>query len=284
MKATLPKFCSTIFKLLFFSLILSSCSGGLEQTEYQKIRKANAIEEKIYRLHSDRFLEISKPVLQPPNAYPWETDNSANLSYITKEFFRCKGDSSHPSYTTNSKERLFDCTGSARHSLPLKDEEEYVYPILLDLLNYLQNTLKAKVVITCGHRCPQHNRYSDSSEPNRYSKHMIGAEVDFYVKGFEKKPEVVVDLLKEYYQHDPDTLGNKAYTTFKRYTKKDSNVVTPPWFNQEVYIKICKENECRDFDNQHPHPYICIQVREDRKTKSRVSYTWEQAFYSYLRY
>lgn len=265
-------------------VLFSSCSGGLEQSEYQKNREANAVEEKIYRLDKDQFLKVSKPQIQSPDAYPWEVKQVANLSYITKEFFRCKGDPSNPSYQTESKERLFDCNGFQRHSLPLKEGEEYVYPILIDLLNYVQNTLESKVVITCGHRCPQHNRYSDSSEHNGYSKHMIAAEVDFYVEGFEKKPEVVVDFLKEYYLQDPDTCENPAYTLFKRYAKGDSHVSTQPWYNHEVYIKICREGECRDFDNRHGYPYISIQVRNDRSSNSRVTYTWEQAFYSYLRY
>jgi len=144
--------------------------------------------------------------------------------------------------------------------------------------------LQSKVIITCGHRCPQHNRYCDSAEDNRTSKHMVGAEVDFYVEGFENKPELIVDLLKDYYLYDPETQNDPAYTTFKRYTKADSHVSTHPWYNAEVYIKIHRDNEGRDFDNQHSNPYISIQVRIDRNKKKRVTYTWEQAFYSYLRY
>ncbi len=268
----------------FFLLLLFSCKGGLEETEYQKNREANALQEKVFRLDKDRFLDVPMPLAQAPNRYPWETDQQLNLSLITKEFFRCKGDSSHESYALESEERIFDCTGSSRHSLPLHDEKEFIYPILIDLLNDLQKNLQSKVIITCGHRCPQHNRYSEPSEANRTSKHMVGGEVDFYVEGFEKKPELIVDLLKDYYLYDPKTQNDPAYTTFKRYTKADSHVATHPWYNSEIYIKIYRENEGRDFDNQHSNPYISIQVRVDRNKKKRVTYTWEQAFYSYLRY
>lgn len=248
------------------------------------MREANRVEEKILRRHSDRLLDLASPQNIARGAYPWESTETENLSLITKEFFRCKGSSDHESYVVGDKERLFDCTGSERHSLPLKEDQEYVYPILIELLNYVQNTLGKKVIITCGHRCPQHNRYSDPSESNRSSKHMIGAEVDFYVEGFEKKPEIIVDLLKQFYLHDDEVSENLEYTTFKRYLKSDSHVSTPPWYNHEVYIKINKENEGRDLDNSHPYPYITLMVRHDRKSKERVTYTWKQAFYSYLRY
>jgi len=121
-----------------------SCKGGLEQSEYQKNREANALNEKLFRLDKDTFLDVPMPLAQAPDRYPWETDHQLNLSLITKEFFRCKGDSSHVSYVLESKERIFDCSGSSRHSLPLKDEKEFVYPILIDLLNNLQKICRVK--------------------------------------------------------------------------------------------------------------------------------------------
>lgn len=270
---------------IFIFLGLCSCKGGLQHTEYQKVRKANEVSETIYRKTTDNYLQIPKPKSQALSAYPWQQkEQSKKLPPITKEYFRCRGDGSNPTYMLSNKERLFDCQGSLRHSLPIIEEKEHVYPILLELLNYLQKKLERKVVITCGHRCPQHNRYSDPSESNRTSKHMIGAEVDFYVEGFEKKPEVIVHLLMDFYKQNPETKGQSIYEEFKRYTKADAKVVTPPWYNQEVYIKIYSEKEGRDLDNQHPYPYISIQVRNDRGTQKRVTYTWEQAFYSYLRY
>lgn len=271
--------------LLSCFLLLGACSGGLRQSEYQKVRQANQVTDKILRKSQDVLLHQEVALEQEPEPYPWQLEKSTEeLPLITKEFFRCRGDFTNPSYSLNPGERLLDCPGALRHSLPIKEGQEHIYPILIDLLNYLQSTLKKKVVITCGHRCPKHNRYSDPSETNRTSKHMIGAEVDFYVLGFEKKPELIVDLLMQYFQYDLETIQDPQALLFKRYTKSDSFVCTPPWYNNEVYIKIYKEHEGRDLDNQHPYPYISIQVRKDRKTNEKVSYTWEQAFYSYLRY
>lgn len=288
MKSYLPKrfkrFCSSLWTVLIL-LCFSQCQGGLKQTEYEKVRRANCVTESIFRKSEDRYLNIPIAQEQAPDPYPWQKSTSyENLPFITKEFFRCRGDGSHPSYTLSSSERLFDCNGFSRHSLPIVDQQEHIYPVLIDLLNYLQSRLKRRVIITCGHRCPQHNRYSDPAEHMRTSKHMIGAEVDFYVQGFEKKTEIIVDLLMEYYSQKKGTQNDPEYVRFQRYMKSDSYVSTPPWYNKEVYIKIYKDNEGRDFDNQHPYPYISVQVRWDAKTNQRVTYTWDQAFYSYLRY
>ncbi|MCH9634463.1 MAG: hypothetical protein S4CHLAM7_12140 [Chlamydiae bacterium] len=276
----LPSF----FIIAFLLIFIGGCRGGLKETEYQKNREANAVREKIFRLDKDHFISINMPMAVALDSYPWEKEVQGTYSLITKEFFRCKGHSNNPSFLIDSKERLFDCSGSSRHSLPLKDGQEFIHSPLIDLLNYLQKKLNSKVVITCGHRCPQHNRYSDPSESNRTSKHMVGGEVDFYVVGFEKKPEIVVDLLKQYYLENEETQNDPHYILFKRYEKADAHVSTPPWYNAEVYIKICQENEGRDFDNKHPYPYINIQVRQDRKSHEKVTYTWQQAFYNYLRY
>src|SRR5690606_2499225 len=130
-------------------------------------------------------------------------------------------------------ERFYDCNGSEKHSLPLRDKKEFVYPILIDLLNYLQMKTEKRVVITCGHRCPDHNTYSDQSSSNRYSKHMIGAEVSFYIQGMEEEPEVILDLIQEYYKSDKSYANKKEWIEFKTYEKEDTNVSTPPIYNKE---------------------------------------------------
>ena len=271
-----------IWCYLIFLMASVACSGGHKETEYQKIIAANRVEKNIQRKSSDRLISFSSNEQSQKEAYPWQQTWVEKYPYITKEFFRCNGDKEHPSYL-KGEERIFDCNGCFRHSLPLKDGKEFVYPILIHLLNYLQTTLDAPVVITCGHRCPQHSRYSDPSEYNRTSKHMIGGEVDFYVVGYEKKPQRVVEALMSYYQQE-DFDEKPKYRSFNRYQKKDLNVATAPWYNQEVFIKIYQTHEGRDFDNNHSYPYVSIQVRYDPETKKIVTYTWEQAFYSYLRY
>ena len=187
------------FSIVSFVFCIS-CTGGHKETECQKIRVANRVEKNIQRKNTDRLISSVSVEQTQKVAYPWQKIGVEKYPYITKEFFRCKGDKEHSSYL-KGEERLFDCNGSSRHSLPLKNGREFVYPILIQLLNHLQAILDAPVVITCGHRCPQHNRFSDFSEYNRTSKHMIGGEVDFYVKGFEKEPHKVVDALMSFYQN-----------------------------------------------------------------------------------
>jgi len=81
-----------------------------------------------------------------------------------------------------------------------------------------------------------------------------------------------VKLLQDYYADESD-----EYRHFQRYTKSDTDVSTQPWYNKEVFIKMYKADEGRDFDNRHPYPYIRIQVRYDRKERKRVTFNWDVA-------
>lgn len=270
-----------VLPLLSFAFF-TSCQGNLKETECSKIRVANRVEKSIQRKSHDQLIAVSTPEVASQAAYPWQTASEEKFPRITKEYFRCQGNREHASYL-KGEERLFDCAGSSRHSLPLKEGSEYVYPVLINILNFLQERLDAPVVITCGHRCPQHNRYSDPSEYNRTSKHMIGAEVDFYVQGYESRPEEVISAILEFYQK-PEYQKKESYQRFERYTKKDLNTKTPAWFNQEIFVKLYQPHEGRDQDNTHNMPYVSIQVRYDPKDDKRVTYTWQQAFYNYLRY
>lgn len=188
---------------------------------------------------------------------------------ISKEFFRCKGHFSHPPALelreTGEQIYHYDCTG---HSLPLRDGKEFIYPALIELLNYVQNETGCKVVITSGHRCPLHNSYVDYSTRNWASKHMIGAEVDFYVEGYEENPLAIIALVQDYYQKMfPFSSG---YTDFERYEKGGLNVSTQPWYNKEIFIKLYLADEGRNYDNSHRYPYIGIQLRHDRDLDSKV--------------
>jgi hypothetical protein len=135
------------------------------------------------------------------------------------------------------------------------------------------------VKVTSGHRCPTHNRYADPSSFNSTSKHQIGAEVDFYVKGMEESPLTIIQLIQDFYAEEE----SQAMRTFQRYEKGNTNVSTPPWYNREVFLKLFLEDEGRDADNLHPFPYICIQVRWDRDRSERVVYDWNRAQKGYLR-
>lgn len=242
--------------------------------------------EYITRGHEDH-LDI------PPNKkieqiiYPWRQKSSGQLCKISKEYFRCKGEWINPNkLITQSGGEIYimDCEGIRQHSLPVRDGKEFIYPILIQLLNYVQVKTGKKVIITSGHRCPCHNRYVDPSSKNQYSKHMMGAEVDFYVRGMENLPEVVVDILQEFFKENPIYHGLEEYQTFNRWKNTECDVSIQPWYNKEVFIKLFKSNEGRNWDNAHSYPYIAIQVRYDRIRKERVLYSWEQAFNSYWRY
>lgn len=270
--------------LLLVLLTLAACSG-MEKSEQEKIRRQNATGEFVYRHHDEYLYAVDVPKHRIREKYPWEQAFIGSLPKITKEFFRCKGSSlnpAHVNYADPANGVNFDCGGLDKHSLPIRNNKEFVFPILIELLNYIQTKTGKKVVITCGHRCPQHNIYSDPSAPNQSSKHMIGAEVDFYVQGLEHKPEEIVSLLMQFYKETPGYQGIKDFEVFQRYDKSD--ISTQPWYNKEVFIKLQKKNEGRDWDNRHPYPYLTIQVRQDRDLNQKVAYTWQKAFHEFRRY
>lgn len=272
---------------MFIYLILSCACSVSDEAESQKALQYNQKGEYIYRMHDEYLFRppMPKAISIPP--YPWEEGNIGQNPKITKEYFRCKGSSLNPVKTIQNKGelvRFFDCGGAEKHSLPLRENKEFIYPILIELVNHIQMKSGKRVVITSGHRCPEHNSYCDPSPSNQYSKHMIGAEVSFYVQGMEDSPEKVIKWIQEYYLENPKYKGQKDYLEFKRYEKEDTDVSTLPWYNKEVYVKLYKKNEGRDFDNRHPYPYISIQVRYDQELQERVIYSWDKAYRNYHRY
>lgn len=275
-------------KVFFFVFSLLAGCSGLEQSEQESLRRNNAKGEFILRNHDEYHYTIDIPKHFVRERYPWERLYVGKHSKITKEFFRCKGSSLNPPHQDHKDPsrvaNYFDCGGTQQHSLPLHEDKEFIYPILINLLNFLQEKTQSRIVITCGHRCPVHNAYADSSSSNQHSKHMIGGEVDFYVQGMEDKPQEVVDLLMRYYTESLQYGTDKQYTQFKRLEKTDPPLSSPGWFNKEILIKLNKKNEGRDFDNRHCYPYITIQVRYDRNTNEKVSSSWPKAFNGYKRY
>ena len=277
---------SSTFIYIVLAAAFIGCTSS-EDRDSKQFQPHNAKGEYIYRKHDESFFAVAPPEKVPPKAYPWNASEASAHTKISKEFFRCKGSSLNPCHVGQQKgneevQRHFDCGGAEKHSLPLKDGKEFIYSILIELTNYIQEETNKKVVITCGHRCPEHNTYSDPSPSNQYSKHMIGAEVDFYVQGLEDHPEQIIALIQKFYQTNLRYKGQKDYD-FKRYEKSDANVATPPWFNKEVFIKIYSKGEGRDFDNRHPYPYISIQVRHDHETNEKVIYSWDKAFRNFHR-
>ncbi|MCB1084549.1 MAG: hypothetical protein KDK60_00425 [Chlamydiia bacterium] len=247
--------------------VLGGCSG-LEKSEKKRVREQNLILAPIQRLDSEHFFSLPPPTLKTRPPYPWEHKRIGSHLRITKEFFRCRGNALHPPIQVIKYGNLvyhLDCGGIEQHSLPLKEGKEYVSQILVDLLNYLQETLDKKVVITCGHRCPDHNLYADPTKKGQTSKHLVGAEVDFYVEGLERDPQVVIDALLAYF-NEPLKRSNSL-----------TEASTPSWFNQEIALTLFLKNEGRDIDNSHPYPYLSLQ---DRTTH----YNWHTAHSGFIKY
>lgn len=268
--------------LLFLSIgfILGGCSNSPSSLPSNPPKG-----EYIFRRHDESFVQIEPMTPLKRAAYPWEEDWHCNYPKITKDFFRCQGSSLNPVHLVQKDKeilRFYDCGGAQKHSLPLRDQKEFIYPILIDLLNYIQTKTGKRVVITCGHCCPDHNAYLDSSSSNQASKHMLGAEVDFYVQGMEQKADHIIDLILAYYREQAKYKGLKEFEEFKRSEKQ--NLGIPIWYNKEIYLKLFRKNEGRDFDNRHPYSYICIQVRYDWEKSESVSYSWDKAFRNFHRW
>jgi len=259
------------FVLLFLLLGLSSCDSVTEEETITG--------EYIFRKSDEQRYDLA--TLKPQNrpSYPWQ-EGSASSHKISKEYFRCKGSAMNPPHIVREGEketaRYNDCGGSDKHSLPLHNGNEFVYPILIDLLNRIQEVTGKPVIITSGHRCPDHNLYIDPSPANSGSKHQIGAEVDFYIKGLEGRPESAVKIIEDFYKSQARYQKQPEYQTFHRF-ERATNVSTQPWFNKEVFIKLFRANEGRNFDNRHPYPYISIQVRFDRASNLPVTCNWADA-------
>jgi hypothetical protein len=267
--------------ILFFIFFISCDNSINKKNELKKIKL-----EKILREKDSKYCTSNTFVKRSLNPYPFENKKIGNLNKITKEYFRCKGSSSNPERVDDANEDdikvYLDCEGGSKHSLPLIDGKEGVYPVLIDILNFIQKKTNKKVVITSAHRCPKHNTYIDVNKEEKTSKHMIGAACDFYVQGYENNTLDIVDIIKDYYLEKPKYNKEKEFIEFLRFDK--SNISNQPWFNKEIFIKLYKPNEGRNLDNRHPYSYISIQVKWDKTKNEKVVYSWEKANRGFLRY
>ncbi|MCB1180661.1 MAG: hypothetical protein KDK55_01385 [Chlamydiia bacterium] len=257
---------------LLFILLFSAC-----QDMHQKKKSGEAI----YRCKNETYFTLENPQSRPLPVYSWDHRFAGKYPRITKEFFRCKGNPLNPirEWKREGKETLYyrDCYGKGGHGLPLREGKEFIYPCLVEILNYIQEKTGHRVVITTGHRCQEHNLYCDPTPSNWGSKHLLGAECDFFVETMETNPQEIVDLIISYYQQVPPFKGDTEYEIFKRYYREGLNVAHPPWYNKEIFIKLYQEGEGRDLDNQHSHPYIGIQLRMDRETGRPVVFNEKEA-------
>lgn len=258
----------------FYVVALLWCCTGCQSGENPNLSK-NRWKEIVRRTEQEQSLStpfISRETI----TYPWASVSSS-VRPITRAFFRCKGRWDHPyrkEVIDGEEIYLQDCGGFEQHSLPLRDGKEFIYPILLALLNYIQEKTGQEVEIVAGHRCPEHQRYVDASPQGQIAKHMVGAEVAFYVRGYEESPEEIISLLEDYYHDSP----------FQRYEKSDTNVRTKPWYNKEIFLKIFQADEGRNPDVAFSHPYLSMQVRWDPETGKRVVYSWDEAYRNYYRW
>lgn len=271
--------------LLCWSLAML-CSCATDETNAPSSSSTQVKGEYLYRHHDEQQFRPAPPLLVSRPLYPWEDESKpGRYPKITKEFFRCKGNTLNPAHPVQKGDApIQDCGGFQRHSLPLREGKEFMYPVLIDVLNYIQTKTGKRVVITSGHCCPDHQRYIDPTVPNNTAKHPIGAEVDFYVQGFEESPQHIIELVMAYYKETPKYAGLKDYLEFKRYDKGNTNVITLPWYNKELFIKLVKKNEGRDFDNRHSYPYVTLQVRHDWDLNKNVTFSPDEAFRNYHRW
>lgn len=269
--------CKRIF--IIFIIFLSSCTTNDHLNFNKKNIQVDVIQrssEDIYFADTEKKNKILLSSLEEENL---------GIFKITKDFFRCKGNPLNPvrkDEKNPSGIKIFtDCEGPTKHSLSLINSQEGVYPVLIEILNYIQKKTNKKVVITCGYRCPKHNVYADILNNAKESKHMLGAEVDFYVQGFEQSPDKVVDIILQFYNENAKYKGRQEFEIFKRF-EEPTDISTQPWFNKEILIKLYQSNEGRDFDNRHPYPYVSIEVLWDKNSKQMINFSLDKANKGYL--
>lgn len=201
--------------------------------------------------------------------YPWEPIHGS-IPRITPYFFMCKGRIDHPHVFSPQGQVIFDCVGHVYHSMFLKEGRAFVYPILLKLLNYVQKELHAPVIITSGNRCVQHNSYISRENTNKKNKYMVGAQVDFYVYGYEEQPERVMEILQKFYV-------NQA-SAYSQFYSVQTGMLSPSYKNQEVAIHLFDRTERRNSDNAHSYPYLSIEVLIANGHSVNVNQDWQNGY------
>jgi hypothetical protein len=251
----------------FIVLIFCLCVTGCKREE-----SSSFTGEYIYREKGESRLALNPPQKKVFERYPWQ---KAERLYplITKEHFRCKGCTTNVAKMISrggAIELCRDCDGMDGHTLPIRDEKEFVYPKLLEILNAIQDKFSLPVRITSGHRCQEHQHYITEGLGSRFSKHLIGAAVTFYVEGMESNCELVIDAIQDLYRNKDGGVSNQELSAFRRWDVDKTDVSTPPWYNKEIFIKLFLPHEGRDGDNSHAHAYIEIQMRYDFIRQEKV--------------
>lgn len=259
--------------VFILALGLWGCSG-LEQSEQEKIKKMHALSEPILRYATEQFHPISFPEKKVRERYSWENTLAHQFPKITKEAFRCKGRGHPKPKILRENTAIFDCQGADKHSLPLHEDKEAVYPALLEILNYLQDHLRKKVVVTSGHRCYIHQTYLLGTTAGAVTKYLLGAQVDFLMDGMQASSPKIIECLAAYYQ--------EIFPDQKEYQLEKS--VTGVWQNKEISLKLFAKHEGRNEDNCHELPYLSLELKHDRVLDKKIVVNYQQAVHGYYRF
>lgn len=255
-------------KILILALLLTSCSSATDRQECKR-RKNNRVEEKIYRLSDEYFYVKDDAILVERDLYPWETKSS--FSKITISDFRCRGSEKNQKLSIG-KEIISDCNGLHDHGLPYKNGKEFVYPVLVEILNFVQEATGRQVIVLSGHRCPIHHKYVTSGR-GRLSKHMIGARADFYLKGYKVAGEQILKTIESFYKEE-----SSEYRHFFSIQKKDGGLI---YKNKE--IKLYLNSEKNLLIDKIDEQVITIEVCYDREENQEVVLDWDKAYRGYIR-
>lgn len=255
------------------AICLVGCSG-LEQSEQEQIRKVNAKVDPITRFSDEHFYQISFPEKKTEKRAGLK--ESSSIKKIDKEHFRCKGSLSNKPVVSLEGKTLNDCEGAYKHSLPIRREKEFIYPALIEVLNFIQNRLSKKVVVLSGHRCIDHLRYVKQDYTPLSFKSLVGAEVRFYVEGAENQLDSIVSAIFSYY--DLFFPKDKQMVSF---TSSPENKV---YENKELIVRLIEPNHPEIEEHALSFPYCQIELKFDRELNKKISAKLEDGLSAYYRW
>lgn len=235
------------FLFALFNFLAISCSDKKSTT----ISKTYDIQKDF--TPTNFILPYELPQKKP--TYPWNTCYPRFLS-LTKYSFQCPGTNPEANIPLHQK-----CLGALHHGLPLVNGKEYIYPRLIDLLNFLQKENKEKIMVIRGHLCPKAFSLLDPKE--QHEKYLIGAMVKVSSQvNWEKN---LSTLVKKFYdkKKEEDPLYEIGSSTYP---------IT--FINQEFKFIIYPSLLTNIME---------IEVLYDKEKDSRINFT-EEDIQNYLRY
>ena len=274
------KFVSQLVRVtLFFSFWITAVSCDPDRTTARGWRPKVVRRYPIMRSNQDVEFPLLPPWENEERLYPWDQEQGTVFSTITKENFRCKGGTHHRLRklvgANQQVHYIEDCQGGGEHPLPLQEGKEFIYPVLIDLLNHLQKALQARVVITSGHRCPQHQLYISPKCHQAHSKHLIGYAVDFIFDRKSLDVKKTLHAMQKFYAKNNHGLEDIQFYTLHSDFSVQSHPIS--FGNQEIRVTFFPADTLIDGDNTHAEPFARIEVLYDRFRKQKVFCSWEKA-------